>query len=44
MMYKGVDKVVNYRNSDTHYYSNINVYVRADDYNYIINGNYATGF
>lgn len=43
MLYKGYDKMTNYRNSD---YSSINVnaYVGGDAYNYIINGTYATAF
>ena len=43
MLYKGYDKMTNYRSSD---YSslNVNAYVGGDAYNFIINGNYATGF
>lgn len=43
MLYKGYDKMTNYHSSD---YSslNVNAYVGGDAYNYIINGNYATGF
>ena len=41
MLYKGYDKMTNYYNGD--YYA-INAYVGGDAYNYIINGNYATGF
>lgn len=43
MLYKGYDKMTNYRSSE---YSSrsVNAYVGGDAYNYIINGNYATGF
>lgn len=42
-LYKGYDKVTNYRSSE--YYSlNVNAYVGGDAYNYIINSNYATGY
>lgn len=41
--YKGYDKMTNYYNPDSHYGS-VNAYVGGDAYNYIINGNYATGF
>ena len=44
MLYKGYDKMTNYRNSDTYYSINQNAYVGGDAYNYIINGTYATGF
>lgn len=44
MLYKGYDKMTNYRNSESLYVENINAYVGGDAYNYIINGNYATGF
>lgn len=40
-LYKGVDKMTNYYNSD---YKQINAYVGGDAYNYIINSNYATAF
>lgn len=42
MLYKGYDKMTNYSNSS--YRDHVNVYVGGDAYNYIINGNYATGF
>ena len=39
----GFNKMLNYRNSNTSYYSkSVNAYVGGDAYNYIINGNYAT--
>lgn len=43
MLYKGYDKMTNYYSSE---YSSrtVNAYVGGDAYNYIINGNYATGF
>ena len=44
MIYKGYDKMTNYRNSESYSYWNENAYVGGDAYNYIINGNYATGF
>ena len=40
-LYKGIDKMTNYRNTD---YKQVNAYVGGDAYNYIINGNYATAF
>lgn len=42
--YKGHDKMTNYYNSESFYSLNRNAYVGGDAYNYIINGNYATGF
>ena len=39
--FKGIDKMTNYYNGK---YEQVNVYVGGDAYNYIINGNYATGF
>lgn len=44
MAYKGYDKIANYENSDSYYSDNHNAYVGGDAYNYIINGNYATGY
>lgn len=44
MLYKGYDKMTNYYNSEYSTGNNINAYVGGDAYNYIINGNYATGF
>lgn len=44
MLYKGYDKMVNYYNSEYSISNNVNSYVGGDAYNYIINGNYATGF
>lgn len=44
MLYKGHDKMTNYHNSEYYPSSNVNAYVGGDAYNYIINGNYATGF
>lgn len=44
MSYKGYDKLVNYYNSEYTTAYNVNAYVGGDAYNYIINGNYATGF
>ena len=42
-LYAGYDKVTNYYNSD-YEILNVNAYVGGDAYNYIINGNYATGY
>lgn len=42
-LYKGYDKVTNYRSSE-YYPLNVNAYVGGDAYNYIINSNYATGY
>lgn len=41
MLLKGHNKMTKYKNSD---YNPVNAYVGGDAYNYIINGNYATGF
>lgn len=43
-IYQGYDKLTNYYNSETLTNLNKNAYVGGDAYNYIINGNYATGF
>ena len=44
MLGKGIDKMTNYTNSEYSWSTNHNAYVGGDAYNYIINGNYATGF
>lgn len=44
MLYKGYDKMTNYSNPEDSYRDSVNAYVGGDAYNYIINGNYATGF
>ena len=44
MIYKGYDKMTNYRNSETYYSSTVNAYVGGDAYNYIINGTYSTSY
>jgi len=44
MFYKGFDKMTNYYSSEYSTSNNVNAYVGGDAYNYIINGNYATGF
>ena len=44
MFYMGYDKMTKYYNSDKYPDLNKNAYVGGDAYNYIINGNYATGF
>ena len=44
MLLKGHDKMTQYYNSEKYPDRNINAYVGGDAYNYIINGNYATGF
>lgn len=44
MLYKGYDKMTNYRNPEYSFQKSHNAYVGGDAYNYIINGNYATGF
>lgn len=44
MLYNGYDKMTNYYNSEYFPSNNVNAYVGGDAYNYIINGNYATGF
>lgn len=43
-LYKGIDKMTNYYNSENYPDLNKNAYVGGDAYNYIINGNYATAF
>lgn len=43
-LYKGIDKMTNYRNSENYPSVNVNAYVGGDAYNYIINGTYATAF
>lgn len=40
----GLDKIFNYDNGESFPYEYHNAYVGGDAYNYIINGNYATGF
>lgn len=42
--FKGYDKLTNYENYENYPSLNVNAYVGGDAYNYIINGNYATGF
>ena len=44
MLYKGYDKMTNYSNPEYSFMTTHNAYVGGDAYNYIINGNYATGF
>ena len=43
MMFRGFDKMTNYNSPDS-YGPSKNAYVGGDAYNYIINGNYATGY
>ena len=43
-LYKGIDKLTKYYNSENYPALNKNAYVGGDAYNYIINGNYATAF
>ena len=43
-LYRGIDKMTNYYNSENYPSLNENAYVGGDAYNYIINGNYATAF
>ena len=43
-LYRGIDKMTNYYNSEYYVEANVNAYVDGDAYNYIINGNYATAF
>ena len=43
-LYKGYDKMSNYRSPQYYSSNSVNAYVGGDGYNYIINGNYATGF
>ena len=40
----GLDKMFNYNSGEYYPYEYHNAYVGGDAYNYIINGNYATGF
>lgn len=40
----GLDKIFNYDNGESFPHEYHNAYVGGDAYNYIINGNYATGF
>ena len=40
----GLDKMLNYDSGELFPYEYHNAYVGGDAYNYIINGNYATGF
>ena len=40
----GLDKMFNYDSGEYYPYEYHNAYVGGDAYNYIINGNYATGF
>ncbi len=40
----GMDKMFNYDNGEFYPYEYHNAYVGGDAYNFIINGNYATGF
>lgn len=44
MLLKGYDKMTNYENSEYYGSELVNSYVGGDAYNYIINGNYSTGF
>lgn len=39
----GLDKMLNYNSGESYPYEYHNAYVGGDAYNYIINGNYATG-
>ena len=43
-LFKGIDKLTNYYNSDSYPSLNENAYVGGDAYNYIINGTHATAF
>lgn len=43
-LYKGIDKMTHYYNSEYSFTSSVNAYVGGDAYNYIINGTYATAF
>ena len=43
-IYLGFDKMLNYVNSEYAWAEPHNAYVGGDAYNYIINGNYSTGF
>lgn len=42
--YKGIDRLINYYNSENFSFMNKNAYVGGDAYNYIINGTHATSF
>lgn len=44
MICLGADKMLNYDSGEFYPYEYHNAYVGGDAYNYIINGNYATGF
>lgn len=44
MLYLGFDKMFVYNNGEYYPHEYHNVYVGGDAYNYIINGNYSTGF
>lgn len=44
VLWLGLDKMLNYSNGESYPYKFHNAYVGGDAYNYIINGNYATGF
>lgn len=44
MIWSGFNKMLVYDNGDYYPYEIHNAYVGGDAYNYIINGNYATGF
>lgn len=43
-LYKGIDKMTHYYNSEYSFTPSVNAYVGGDAYNYIINGTYATAF
>ena len=43
-LWLGFDKMLNYVNDEWSWQDPHNMYVGGDAYNYIINGNYATGF
>ena len=43
-LWLGFDKMLNYVNDEQFWADPHNMYVGGDAYNYIINGNYATGF
>ena len=44
MLMQGNNKMTKYNNSEKYPSNNVNAYVGGDAYNYIINGNYATGY
>ena len=44
LLFKGYDKLNNYKNSDSYYSTSVNAYVGGDAYNYIINGTHATAY